>query len=126
VAKLPRERLRYWYRRQYNLPPTDERFLATTDLQIELEWESWKLANPHLVKKEEAYHDPNYEAAESAVETEAEDEAPVQSAPTDADVEAAQERLAALQKQMRAQIERGTSAPLEWEDVPPDDGGDEP
>jgi hypothetical protein len=44
----------------YNLPPTDPRFLALTDEQIELDWQHYLLDHPDLAKKD-AYIDPEYE-----------------------------------------------------------------
>jgi hypothetical protein len=130
VAELPSERLRYWYRQQYKLAPTDERYLNTTDLQIELEWENFKLANPHLVKKEEAYRDPNYAEAEQELDNEASEVSPESAQPTIAEYEAAKEKAAAIRRAILEGMEH-TEAPASppsqenWEDVEIE-GDDEP
>lgn len=59
IAKHPQQRIRWWIRKQFNLPITDSRFLAMTPEQIELEWENYKLDNPKLFP-EDSYSDPEY------------------------------------------------------------------
>lgn len=60
IAKLPNERRLWWFRKLYNLPPTDPRFLDVTEEQIQLEWEHYILDNPDL-KPTESYYDASFE-----------------------------------------------------------------
>lgn len=42
--------LQYWFRRHYNLPPTDPRFLAMTDWDIAIEYEAHLAASGEPLK----------------------------------------------------------------------------
>ena len=56
-ARETAQTLRFWFRKKYNLPPNDPRFLALTDEEIETEyWTYYYEENPDV----EEFDDPNY------------------------------------------------------------------
>jgi hypothetical protein len=59
----------FWFRRKYNLPPNDPRFLALTPEDIEAEyWAHRYYDNP----TSESYDDPDFDPDEIEAELEAE------------------------------------------------------
>lgn len=51
LAEQEANRLRYWFRQEYRLPPTDPRYQSITDEEILLEYELHLVAQGHQIKE---------------------------------------------------------------------------
>jgi hypothetical protein len=62
--------VKWWVQKTFQVLPTDERFKALTQEQLDILWEQYLLDHPDIEKKtEEVFHDPDYETAEADLKT---------------------------------------------------------